>query len=115
MAPAPEAIVLGVRQAGNNQPTFDEYAIPRAKRKRLTEEQIAALKGTYLATRYRVWQIWLDALQEARPLDGGPLPCPEPKVADRIRDEEAVEWIVEDVEIKLFGNVRNLMCKRKIT
>jgi len=116
--PRPEPITFFSRRSGSNQNLFHEYQIPRAKRKRLNEEQIANLKGAYLASRYRVWQIWLESLQAATAVSGAPLPVPEPKVNDLFRDRDGIEWIVEDVIIKLQANespqVRNYLCIRKI-
>jgi hypothetical protein len=112
--PRPEPVTLRSRLAGNLQSTFAEYALPRAKRKRLTEEQIAARAGTYLASNWRVWQIWNESIDLATALPPATLPCPLPKVADQIRDSEGVVWTVDDVEIKLMGEVINMVCVKQV-
>ncbi len=92
------------RPSGATADSYTDYSIPRAKFKRLRKEDIPLVGGLEAASRYRIIQVWQDALTEVA--------APNPKVGDVWKDTSLVSWVVEWIDHKLLDQVHNCMSRR---
>ena len=76
-----------------DQTTFAEYFLPRAKIRPLTRSE-ELLAGPVLAKGTFVLEVWQESLNNAHAIPPAVLPCPLPKVADIVVDQNGVSWTI---------------------
>ncbi len=109
MAPAPTDAVLHSRTAAPGTPAYSSYTI-RAKKYKPSQ----SLDGE-TPVRSRKWQLWRQLLDDATAVSPATLPCPAPKINDRITDSDTSEvWVIKSIEELLFGNCWNCQCVQEV-
>lgn len=110
VAQDPQAVTFKSKKAGATAATYDAYTVT-AYRKRLTKDQIEAV-GLLASSRFRVWQLWLECLENATPVSPAALPASLPKIGDMVTDTDSASWVVEKVDVVLMGECHDCLCQR---
>lgn len=99
-----ESVVLA-SQLASAQGTFASYTLYRVRRKQLSKQEKIA--NAALGEVMLKLEFWQSSLTNAVPQGNATMPCPNPKVSDRMTDGNGVLFLVEDAEQSFTGPAVN--------